>query len=316
MKKTEPLKLKQIIKKTIWGGTRLSSEYSLGEKGENIAEAWELTCREDGMNTVIGGEYDGKTLEEYIYENKNAVGTKWDGERFPLLIKLIDAEHDLSIQVHPDDAYAAAHTTDFGKTEMWYIIDAKPNAKIIYGLNGKYTSDELRNAINDGTLEKMMNYVPVHAGETYFIPSGLVHAIGAGVLIAEIQQNSNITYRVYDYNRKGPDGKLRPLHIDDALSVIENTDPSHIKNQADIGMPLIAKCKYFSVYRYALSSEEKELFVGEDSFMHMMCTKGRALICVDGKDYALSSGDTYFIPAGTGKITLEAESAELIATTM
>ncbi|MGN1095937.1 MAG: type I phosphomannose isomerase catalytic subunit [Eubacteriales bacterium] len=316
MKNLAPIKLKQITKKIIWGGTRLSGEYGLGAPGENIAEAWELTCREDGVNTIEGGSYDGRTLEEYISENKSAVGTKWDGGRFPLLIKLIDAEKDLSIQVHPDDAYAAAHTTDFGKTEMWYIVDAKPGAKIIYGMNGKYTSEEISEAIKSGTLEKMMNYVPVHAGEAYFIPSGLVHAIGAGILIAEIQQNSNITYRVYDYNRKGDDGKLRPLHIDDALAVIAGTDPENVKSEPDEDKSVIAKCKYFTVHKYDLCSEEKEINVGKESFLHVMCVKGKALISSDGKDYALDMGESYFVPAGMGKITVEAQDAQIITSTM
>lgn len=316
MEKLIPLKLKQVTKQIIWGGTRLSGEYGLGNAGENIAESWQLTCREDGVNTICGGKYDGKTLAEYIDEHKEAVGTKWDGGRFPLLIKLIDAEKDLSIQVHPDDEYAAAHTTDFGKTEMWYIVDAKPGAKIIYGLNGEYTTEELRAAIANGTLEKMMNYVPVHAGEAYFIPSGLVHAIGEGILIAEIQQNSNITYRVYDYNRVGADGKLRPLHIDDALAVIASTDPSHVKSEPSDDATVISKCKYFTVNKYDLESSAQTVEVGAESFLHVMCIKGKALLTVNGVDYAINIGDTYFIPANSGKVTIEAENAQVIATTM
>ncbi len=316
MEKNVPLKLKQVTKQIIWGGTRLSGEYGLGNAGENIAEAWQLTCREDGMNTIIGGAYDGKTLAEYFEENKDAIGTKYDDGAFPLLIKLIDAEKDLSIQVHPDDAYAAAHTTDFGKTEMWYIVDAKPGAKIIYGLNGDYTSEELRTAIANGTLENMMNYVPVHAGEAYFIPSGLVHAIGEGILIAEIQQNSNITYRVYDYNRVGADGKLRPLHVDDALAVIESTDPAHVKSEQTDDPTVISKCKYFTVNKYDLACSSVEREVGEESFLHVMCIKGKALLTLDGIDYAMNMGDTYFIPANSGKVIIEAENAQVIATTM
>ena len=316
MAKTIPLKLKQVTKQIIWGGTRLSGEYGLGEAGEQIAEAWQLTCREDGVNTIVGGEYDGRTLEEYVAENKAAMGTKWDGGRFPLLIKLIDAEKDLSIQVHPDDAYAAAHTTDLGKTEMWYIVDAKPGAKIIYGLNGSYTSEELREAIANGTLEKMMNYVPVHAGEAYFIPSGMVHAIGEGILIAEIQQNSNITYRVYDYNRVGADGKLRPLHVDDALAVIASTDVSAVQSEATEDPTVIAKCKYFTVNKYELCDSEVELNVDDASFMHLMCVKGSATLYAGGENIEMKLGDTFFVPAGTGKISVFAADADVIASVM
>lgn len=316
MTELTPIKLSQVTKKAIWGGERLSNEYSLGEKGESIAESWELTCREDGVNTIIGGEYDGKPFSDYINENKSAVGTKWDGGRFPLLIKLIDAKRDLSIQVHPDDEYAAKYTTDFGKTEMWYIIDAAPGAKLIYGLAGKYTSEELSSAIQEGTLEKMMNYVPVHAGEAYFIPSGLVHAIGGGILIAEIQQNSNITYRVYDYNRRDDKGNLRPLHVKDALAVIESTDPENVKSEHDDDPSVIAKCKYFTVKKHELSSGDKEIFAGEESFVHVMCVKGNAKFTAGGKEYALSPADTYFVPAGMGKITLLSSDAVVITTTM
>ena len=316
MAKTIPLKLKQVTKQIIWGGTRLSGEYGLGEAGEQIAEAWQLTCREDGVNTIVGGEYDGRTLEEYVAENKAAMGTKWDGGRFPLLIKLIDAEKDLSIQVHPDDAYAAAHTTDLGKTEMWYIVDAKPGAKIIYGLNGSYTNEELRAAIAEGTLEKMMNYVPVHAGEAYFIPSGMVHAIGEGILIAEIQQNSNITYRVYDYNRVGADGKLRPLHVDDALAVIASTDVGAVKSEATDDPTVIAKCKYFTVNKYELRESEAVLEVNGESFMHLMCVKGSAVLKAGGESIEMKLGDTFFVPAGAGSISVCAAEADVIASVM
>ena len=199
---------------------------------------------------------------------------------------------------------------------MWYIIDAAPGAKLIYGLAGKYTSEELSSAIQEGTLEKMMNYVPVHAGEAYFIPSGLVHAIGGGILIAEIQQNSNITYRVYDYNRRDDKGNLRPLHVKDALAVIESTDPENVKSEHDDDPSVIAKCKYFTVKKHELSSGDKELFAGEESFMHIMCVKGNAKFTAGGKEYALSPADTYFVPAGMGKITLLSSDAVVITTTM
>jgi mannose-6-phosphate isomerase len=198
---------------------------------------------------------------------------------------------------------------------MWYIVDAKPGAKIIYGLNGEYTSDELRAAIAGGTLETMMNYVPVHAGEAYFIPSGLVHAIGEGILIAEIQQNSNITYRVYDYNRVGADGKLRPLHIDDALAVIASTDPAHVKSEETDDTTVIAKCKYFTVNKYDLCGKTA-LYACEESFLHLMCIKGSAKIEMNGESYEMNMGDTYFVPAGAGALALCGDKAEVIASTM
>lgn len=307
-----PVKLKPVTKQIIWGGTRLSTEYGIGTPGEKTAEAWELTCRPDGVNEIENGEYAGRPFSEYIKENPDFISEGFSADRFPLLIKLIDAEADLSIQVHPDDEYAAAHTDDLGKTEMWYIVSAAPDAKIIYGLKRKYSAGEIRAAISAGTLEELMNYVPVKAGEAYFIPSGMVHAICHGILIAEIQQNSNITYRVYDYNRRQPDGSLRALHVEDALAVIERFDENSVKSvhEGDI----IAKCKYFTVRRVSLSGS-KSLFADKKSFISLLCTDGSAKIIYGEEEYRLSKGESYFIPAGMGNFDLSGD-AEVIVTTL
>ena len=306
-----PIKLAPVLKSIIWGGTRLSTEYNKGNAGDKIAESWELTSRVDGDNVIVGGEYDGRKFSDYLKKNPDAVSKNWDGERFPLLIKLIDAEADLSIQVHPDDAYAAAHTTDLGKTEMWYIVDAKEGAHIIYGMSDHYDRETIKSAMENGTLEKLMNYVPVKKGETYFIPSGTVHAICGGLLIAEIQQNSNITYRVYDYNRRQPDGSLRQLHVEDALNVIESVDPSSVK--CERGGEVIAKCKYFTVRKY---TSEKELTADENSFVHLLCVDGNAEILYGKDKYSLSLGESVFVPASSGKFTLCADGATVLATTL
>ena len=310
----EILKLGAITKKIIWGGERLAREYGKGENGEKIAESWELTSRADGVNTIIGGEFDGVLLSDYLAAHKDAVCENWDGERFPLLIKLIDAEADLSIQVHPDDEYAAVHTTDLGKTEMWYIVDAAPDARIIYGLKKKYSADEVRAAIADGTLENLMNYVPVKKGETYFIPSGMVHAICKGILIAEIQQNSNITYRVYDYNRRGADGKLRELHVDDALAVIDKIeDPSAVCATTDEAKRMIAKCGYFTVYHF-----DKEAFTmnaTKDSFVHLLCLDGQTDVSYDGGAISIKKGESAFVPAGFGAFSV-ADGADIVVSTL
>ncbi len=309
----EPLKLGMITKKIIWGGERLAREYGKGEAGEKIAESWELTSRADGVNTIVGGTFDGMLLSDYLAANKDAVCAGWDGDRFPLLIKLIDAEADLSIQVHPDDEYAALHTTDLGKTEMWYIVDAAPDARIIYGLKKKYSADEVRAAIENGTLEELMNYVPVKKGETYFIPSGMVHAICRGILIAEIQQNSNITYRVYDYNRRGVDGKLRELHVDDALAVIDKIeDPSAVRADADDALGIIAKCGYFTVYHF---EKAFSMTADAESFVHLLCLGGETELTWDGGTMKLSKGESVFIPAGFGAFSV-ADGADVVASTL
>lgn len=309
----EPLKLGMITKKIIWGGERLAREYGKGALGEKIAESWELTDRADGVNTIVGGTYDGMLLSDYLDVHKDEVQKGWDGERFPLLIKLIDAEADLSIQVHPDDEYAAEHTTDLGKTEMWYIVDAAPDARIIYGLKKKYSATEVRTAIENGTLEELMNYVPVKKGETYFIPSGMVHAICRGILIAEIQQNSNITYRVYDYNRRGADGKLRELHVDDALAVIEKIeDPSAVRADANEELGIIAKCGYFTVYHF---EKAFSMTATEDSFVHLLCLGGEATITWSGGVMSIAKGESVYIPAGLGDFSVS-EDADIVVSTL
>ena len=302
--------LKPVTKHIIWGGERLSRDYGMGENGEKIAEAWELTCRGDGDNEIISGKYTGRLLSEFVRENPQALGTKQKGDRFPLLIKLIDAEADLSIQVHPDDEYALSHTDDMGKTEMWYIVDAKPGAKLIYGLKRKYTRDELKTAIAAGTLESLMNYVEVKSGETYFIPSGLVHAIGAGILIAEIQQNYNITYRVYDYNRRQPDGSLRQLHIEPALDVIERFDPEAVKVEKT--GDVIASCKYFEVRAIALDGE-KTVYAGEESFLHLMITDGECEIICAGEKISTKKGGSVFVAAASGNVTLKGNATVIVS---
>ncbi len=309
----EPLKLGMITKKIIWGGERLAREYGKGTPGEKIAESWELTDRADGVNTIVGGTFDGMLLSDYLNAHKDEVQKGWDGERFPLLIKLIDAEADLSIQVHPDDEYAAEHTTDLGKTEMWYIVDAAPDARIIYGLKKKYSAAEVRAAIENGTLEELMNYVPVKKGETYFIPSGMVHAICRGILIAEIQQNSNITYRVYDYNRRGADGKLRELHVDDALAVIDKIeDPSAVRADENEALGIIAKCGYFTVYHF---EKAFTMTATENSFVHLLCLGGEAVITWNGGEMSIKKGESVYIPAGFGEFAVS-EGADIVVSTL
>ena len=304
----KPIKLKPEFKEIIWGGNRLKNEYNKVSSLNNIAESWELTVRPDGMNTIDGGEFDGMTIEEYINKNGFSVVTNKEMDRFPLLIKFIDAEDNLSIQVHPDDEYGMKTANSLGKTEMWYIIDAKPGAKLVYGLKEGCSVDMLREAIDNNTVEDMLNYVPVKKGDVFFIPSGLVHAIGAGILLAEIQQNSNITYRVYDYNRMGKDGKPRELHVGDALNVIVNRTESEIdkirfstnaKNDTTL-----ASCEYFTVDKYTLNGEIN-LNTDENSFNSVLCLDGNGTLEYSGENFSITKGDSYFIPANLGKYTIK-----------
>ena len=286
-----PLKLQSVCKEIIWGGNRLKSEYGKVADLDKIAESWELTVRHDGMNVIENGEYAGMTLGEYLGD---------EAEGFPLLIKLIDACDKLSIQVHPDDTYAKEKEGEYGKTEMWYIVDAEPGAKLVYGLKN-YSKDTFREAVANGTLEDYMNAVDVKKGDIFFIPSGLVHAIGAGILIAEIQQSSNVTYRVYDYMRRGKDGKLRELHVDKALDVTRLT-PSEEENTPCVTADgngrweRLASCPYFTAERWSLTGSRT---VGrEDTFVSLVCLEGEGELTWDGGQRTYRKGDSLFIPAG------------------
>lgn len=298
-----PIKLSPIFKEIIWGGNRLKDEFNKKSDLNNIAESWELSVRNDGMNHIIGGEFDGCTMQEYIEKMGEEVISDKKQDFFPLLIKFIDACDNLSVQVHPDDEYGLKYANSLGKTEMWYIIDAKPGAKLVYGLKKGVTNEDFAKAIDDRRVEEMLNYVSVKKGDVFFIPSGLVHAIGAGILLAEIQQNSNITYRVYDYNRIGKDGKERELHIKDALNVIVNRNEQEIDairySKGKSTSSNLANCDYFNVCMYDIKSA---MFFNVDkkSFNSVLCLDGEGTLFCDNKIYELKKGDSYFIPAGIG----------------
>ncbi|MGN0552633.1 MAG: type I phosphomannose isomerase catalytic subunit, partial [Oscillospiraceae bacterium] len=208
-----PLKLKPAFKDYLWGGTKLRDVYGKDCSFDKVAESWELSCHKDGNSVIDNGEAKGMTLAEYIEKKGKAIlGKNCERfENFPVLIKLIDAKDNLSVQVHPDNEYAMRVEGEYGKTEMWYIVDCDEGAELIYGFKGNVSKEEFAERIKNNTLLEITNSVPVKKGDVFFIRSGTLHAIGKGILIAEIQQNSNTTYRVYDYGRVGADGKTRPL---------------------------------------------------------------------------------------------------------
>lgn len=215
------LKLKPSCKDYLWGGHRLAEEYGVKYDGEVLAEAWELSCHSDGPSYIANGMYAGKTLQEYIdIKGKEVLGLNCRRFRdFPILTKFIDAKQSLSVQVRPSNRYALKNEGQYGKTEMWYVMDADPGAYLYYGFKTEISKEEFAKRIEEDTLLEVLNAVPVQKGDVLFIESGTIHAIGAGILIAEIQQNSNVTYRVYDYGRVGKDAKKRDLHIEKALAV-------------------------------------------------------------------------------------------------
>lgn len=299
------LKLKPALKDYLWGGTRLKTEYKMESDLEKVAEAWVLSTHKDGPSVVLNGELCGKTLTEAV-EIFGADCLGKNGKKFsyfPILIKLIDARDDLSVQVHPNDEYALKVEGEYGKTEMWYIVDCEEGAALYYGFKEEISKEEFRKKIADNTITDVLNRVPVKKGDVFFIPSGTIHAIGRGILIAEIQQNSNTTYRVCDYGRLGADGKPRPLHIDKAVEVTNLTPPPESK---DLSAGTLAECEYFKVRLFS-TDKQKEIEVDNASFVSLLCLEGE--VSFDG--VTLVKGDCAFIPANRGKITFKG-SATLI----
>lgn len=310
------MQLEPVLKELIWGGTRLKDEWGMKTELNNIAEDWALSCHKQGKNKIQNGVWAGLTLEEALEKSdKSLLGIK--GEKFsyfPVLIKLIDAKDDLSIQVHPADAYALKNEGEFGKTEMWYVLDCADDAKLIYGFRDKITSEEFKTAIETNTLLDVLNVVPVKKGDVFFIEAGTVHAIGKGVLIAEIQQNSNTTYRVYDYNRLGLDGKPRELHVKKAVDVSVTMPPMYpiapkgktIKKDG-YDMTLLAECDLFTVNRFNITG--KALIAADlNSFKHVLVTDGSGII----DDISFKRGDSFFVPAGYGQFSISGQCEVLI----
>ncbi len=315
-----PFYLKAPVKDYIWGGTRLRELFGK-EGGDRLAESWELSCHPDGECYIMGGEFDGMKLSDFVNEHPEAVGSGFkSGDSFPVLVKLIDAKNDLSVQVHPNDEYAHKYENDNGKTEMWYVIDAAPDSELIYGFNEELSKEEFRKAIENNTLMEKLRRVPVKQGDVFFIEPGTLHAIGKGILIAEIQQSSNVTYRVYDYGRLGADGKPRPLHIEKALEVT-NTKPLDPERPVygleldGVVTQLLADCKYFNVNRHRLI-KELELYADKNSFAHVLMIGGSGgELVADNHRLELTMGSSVFVPAGTGAFAIKG-NCDVIVTTI
>lgn len=303
--KMYPLLLTPPIKDYLWGGTRLKTEYGYQSDKDIAAEAWVLSCHKDGSSVVANGALAGKTLPEALEAfGDAAIGPKAAAfPYFPLLIKLIDARDRLSVQVHPDNEYALRVEGEFGKTEMWYVVDCEPGAQLIYGFNQTLTKEELRRRIEDDTLPEVCNFVPVKKGDVFFIEAGTLHAIGAGILIAEVQQNSNTTYRVSDYGRLGADGKPRPLHVDKAVDVTDPVPPTiPYGDTGDItvtdggSVRALASCDLFTA---DLLNVDGTVPVGKtDSFVSLLCLDGEATLTGEDETLTLKKGVSIFVPAG------------------
>lgn len=309
------LKLRPSYKDYLWGGHRLVEKYNKEFDGDILAESWELSCHPDGPSYIVNGSYAGKTLQEYIdLEGKKVLGNNCQKfEEFPILAKFIDAKDNLSIQVHPDNEYALKNEGQYGKTEMWYIMDCEEGAFLYYGFKKEVSKEEFEERIKTDTLLEVLNAVPVHKGDVLFIEAGTIHAIGKGIVIAEIQQNSNVTYRVYDFGRVGKDGKKRELHIDKAVEVT-NRVPISRKNTC---YPHIASCDYFTVDCLNMDGKLMSSMkgsVGEESFASILIMEGEGTISCGGEIIPYRKGDSFFMSAGSGEYEINGSCEALITT--
>ncbi len=312
-----PVLMKPAYKEYLWGGNRLKTAWNKADAPEILAESWELASHKNGSSTAANGELQGLSLGEITSHWGDAVGTMAVGcDRFPLMLKLIDARQALSVQVHPDDTYSLKNENDFGKTECWYIVDCEPDAFIYYGLSKDITKDELVSLVKENTLTACLKSIKVKQGELYFIPPGTIHAIGKRILIAELQQNSDVTYRIFDYGRIGADGKERPLHLDKALEVstlspaaVPFTPPSLKTSLAEITM--LCACKYFALWK--LCGNHAMLNCDSASFHALTCIEGHGEIILGNSSCTFSKGDTYFLPAGLGEYELSGDFEVLLS---
>lgn len=316
-----PMKLSPVYKDYLWGGHELEKLYGKAGAETCTAESWELCCHPEGESVVKNGSYKGYRLGDILHENPQFVSPGFrSGDKFPILIKFIDAMEKLSIQVHPSDETSRADLGEEGKAEMWYVISAKPHAFLYYGLNRTISQDELERKIRDGSICEALNRVEVHAGDVFFIHPGTIHAIGAGTVIAEIQQNSNTTFRVYDFLRKDKNGNYRELHIDRAIEVIDRKPvvPSQVFNNNEVSLDCgrirrLFDCKYFNVLQIENRGGKIKFWCDRSSFHSLLVIRGMGYLEYKGRRYDFSSGDSIFIPAGIGEYYLSGRHEILLS---
>jgi len=310
-----PLKFKPVYKNYLWGGRNFEK---FGRKLPEgiIAESWEISCHPDGISIVSNGEFSGMPLPQLIQKfGRQLVGkslSEKDVSKFPLLVKFIDANDRLSVQVHPDDAYAQLHENEYGKNETWYIIYAHPGSKIVYGVKPGTTKDIFARAISENRVEEYLRYIEVFPGDVFNVPAGLLHAIGEGIVLAEIQQNSNSTYRVYDYNRLDKNGNKRPLHIQKALDVIDFELSGRIEKSKGLEIK-IGRCsikkylvanKYYSIELYDIKEKTEEIADGSKFYIYVF-VDGEGKINYESGSIQVKCGESILIPATMGAYSLE-----------
>ena len=307
--------MKPAGKDYLWGGSRLNDDFSKGIELEPLAETWECSTHPDGPSVVASGPDTGKLLPQVLSDHPEYIGShprelvKAEGE-LPILIKFIDARKDLSVQVHPDDAYARQmEHGSMGKSEMWYVLDASRDARLVYGFRHDMDREVLKKSLLDGTVEKYLQKVKVRKDDVFYIEAGTVHALGAGALVAEIQESSNLTYRMYDYNRVDKDGKKRQLHVEKALDVVRlqgSAQPRQpmrvLKYQKGCASELLCRCRYFQTERLLLNTERcrqmADFQTGHNTFQVLLCTNGCGVLFEErGEFINFFRGDCIFVPA-------------------
>lgn len=302
-----PLLMHPCYKEYLWGGNRLKREYGKLDAPDLTAESWELSCHVDGISRIDGGPYSGESIADLGRQDRTGFWGSLCGPEFPLLVKLIDAKRDLSVQVHPSDHLARHDLGEHGKAEMWYIVDCAPHSFIYYGFSKQISRGEFLDRARDGSICEVLNRVPVTPGDVFYILPGTIHAIGAGNFIAEIQQSSNTTFRIYDYQRTGPDGKPRPLHLERAAEVVDLAPviPHECRANSTMVFPGFTmsemfSCAYFRSYRLDVQ-DQITLNCDSSSFHHLLCVDGGAIIRAGGSVYPIRRGMSYFMPAMLGE---------------
>ena len=320
-----PLKFEPILKQTLWGGDKIIPFKHLNETLPNVGESWEVSAVEGSESVVANGADKGYTLPEMVRKYKDELVGEANyarfGNKFPLLIKFIDAKLDLSIQVHPADDLAKKRHNSMGKTEMWYVVDADKGAKLISGFSEQITPKEYKDRVHNGTFAEVLQTCAIEPGDVFYVPAGRVHGIGAGAFVAEIQQTSDITYRIFDYNRKDKDGKSRELHTSQAMDAINFTDVQddfrteydRIQNEP---VEMVAS-PYFTTSVYDMTEEITCDYSELDSFVIFICVEGACRLTDDNRnEITMCAGETELLPASTQEVTIvpEGERVKLLET--
>lgn len=293
----QPLFMKPVFQEKIWGGSRLQTVFGFDIPNDKIGEDWAISAHPNGVSVIENGPYQGQTLDQLWKEHQELFGHSTE-DVFPLLIKILDAEDDLSVQVHPDDVYGLKNEGELGKTECWYIIDAKPGAEIIYGHHAQ-TREELAAMINEGRWDDLLTRVPVKKGDFFYVPSGTIHAIGKGIMILETQQSSDTTYRVYDYDRKDDSGQPRELHIQqsvDVTTVPAKTPDLNIQEvrKGDSAIVTYLKTDFFNVYEWQVKGSLRFKKVAPYTLATVITGFGKLVI--NGETYELNMGTSFILP--------------------